>query len=114
MPIIDDQELYDKVKKYASSIYPKSSAFRSGFIVKTYKQLGGTYTDDNKPKKLKQWYQEKWKSVGGEYPTFRPTIRINKTTPLLPSEIDPKNLKNQITEKQKIKGEKNLSPFKKK
>jgi len=113
MPIVLDEELYEKVKQYANSIYSKPSAYKSGFIVKTYKMLGGEYKDDNKPKKLKQWFKESWKDVGDKaYPVYRPTIRVNKSTPLLPNEIDPKNLKKQITEKQKIKGAKNLSPFK--
>jgi hypothetical protein len=115
MPIVVDKELYEKVKEYASRIYPKSSAFRSGFIVKTYKMLGGEYKDDNKPKKLKAWFSEEWKDIGHkEYPVYRPTIRVNKSTPLTVPEIDPKNLKSQIKEKQKIRGEKNLSPFKRK
>jgi hypothetical protein len=48
------------------------------------------------------------------YPVYRPTVRVNKQTPLLVSEIDPKNLKQQIKLKQKIKGEKNLPKFLKK
>jgi hypothetical protein len=113
MPIIDDQRLYDRVKKRADTIYAKPSAYKSGWIVKTYKELGGTYSEDNQPKKLKQWYDAVWKSVAekDQYPVLRPTVRVNKTTPLLPSEIDPKNLKHQIDLKQKIKGKKNLPPF---
>ena len=113
MPIIDNQKLYDKVKSLADSIYKKSSAYKSGYIVKKYKELGGTYTDDKKPKKLKQWYNEKWTDIGGlDYPVYRPTIRVNKTTPLLKKEIDETNLIKQIKLKQKIKGNKNLPSFK--
>lgn len=112
MPVIDDIKLYDAVKKYADTIYKKPSAYKSGFIVKTYKKLGGTYTDDNKPKKLKQWYSELWSDVAdGEYPVYRPSVRVNKSTPLTVQEIDPSNLKKQIALKQKIKGKKNLPPF---
>lgn len=107
MPVIDDIKLYEAVKKYAETIYKKPSAYRSGFIVKTYKQLGGSYTDDNKPKKLKEWYNSNWKDIGdGEYPVYRPTVRVNKSTPLTVQEIDPSNLKKQIILKQKIKGTK--------
>ena len=113
MPIVDDPDLYEAVKKYAETIYKKHSAYRSGFIVKLYKEMGGTYTDDGKPKKLKQWYKEKWDDVGGkEYPVYRPTVRVNKSTPLTAAEIDPKDLKKQIKTKQEIKGNKNLQPFK--
>jgi hypothetical protein len=114
MPTPNDPELYERVKQHASTIYPKSSAYRSGYIVKTYKSMGGTYREDNKPKKLKQWFKEKWQDVGGkDYPVYRPTVRVNKTTPLTVSEIDPQNLKKQISFKQRIRGLKNLSPFKK-
>lgn len=115
MPIVDNQDLYDKVKTYANSVYSKPSAYKSGFIVKTYKELGGTYTEDNKPKNLERWYKEEWKDIGDKsYPVYRPTKRINKDTPLTIKEIDSDNLKKQIKLKQKIKGDSNLPKFKKK
>ena len=113
MPKIDNPKLYEEVKKYADTIYTKPSAYKSGFIVKKYKELGGTYSNDDSPKKLKQWFKENWADVGGqEYPVYRPSVRINKTTPLTVSEISPSNLKQQIRLKQKIRGKKNLPPFK--
>ena len=113
--MIDDPELYRLVKEYADLVYKKPSAYKSGFIVKTYKSLGGTYSEDHEPKKLKQWFDERWADVGQrDYPVFRPTVRVNKFTPLTVQEIDPKNLKEQIKLKQKIKGKKNLPPFRKK
>nr|WPF46645.1 MAG: hypothetical protein [Lake Baikal virophage 8] len=111
--IIDNPELYNKAKAIADETYKKPSAYKSSFIVKKYKELGGTYTG-LKPKKsgLTKWHKEEWKDIAGQdYPVYRPTKRINKTTPLTPEEIDPKNLKEQIKLKQKIKGEKNLPPF---
>ena len=112
--MINNQELYDKVKIYADSVYKKNSAYKSGFIVKTYKQLGGRYQDDNQTKHLKRWFKEKWEDIGHQsYPVYRPTIRISKLTPLIVDEIDKSNLKKQIKQKQIIRGEKNLTPFKK-
>jgi len=112
MPIVVDTELYDLVKKHADEVYKKPSAYKSGFIVKTYKSLGGRYLDDHKPRNLQRWYQEKWQDVGHEaYPVYRPTVRVNKNTPLLVSEISPSVLKKQIKRKQIIKGTKNLEPF---
>lgn len=112
MPIPSDPLLYNSVKETADKIYKKPSAYKSGFIVKRYKELGGKYTDDNKPKNLKRWFSENWTDIGGmDYPVFRPTKRINKNTPLLPSEIDPTNLKSQIILKQSIKGKQNLPKF---
>ncbi len=115
MPTPVNQELYNRVKKYADTIYKKPSAYKSGFIVKKYKELGGEYIDDNKPKNLQRWFKEEWKDVGGlEYPVYRPTKRVSKKTPLTPAEINPTNLKNQISLKQEIKGDKNLPKFKEK
>jgi hypothetical protein len=114
MPIVVNQELYNKVKKEADELYSKPSAYKSGWIVKTYKQRGGKYKDDNKPKNLKRWFKENWTDIGNEdYPVYRPTKRITKDTPLTASEIDQKQAKEQIKLKQKIKGKKNLPKFKK-
>ena len=43
MPIVVDTELYDLVKKHADEIYKKSSAYKSGYIVKTYKRYYGVF-----------------------------------------------------------------------
>ena len=113
MPIVLDKELYNKAKKIADETYEKPSAYKSGYIVKLYKKLGGRYQDDDKSKNLERWFDEKWQDVGGKsYPVYRPTIRINQNTPLTVSEIDKHNLTKQIKLKQKIKGNKNLPPFK--
>jgi hypothetical protein len=110
--MINNQALYDKVKLYADQIYKKPSAYKSGFIVKTYKEQGGTYSDNKKEKPLKDWFKAEWKDIGGkDYPVYRPTIRVNKKTPLTVKEIDPDQLKKQIALKQKIQGSKNLPPF---
>jgi len=111
----DDEELYDQVKNYIDTIYKKPSAYRSGAIVKMYKELGGTYSGKKPTKKgLDRWFKEEWKDVGGkDYPVYRPTKKITKDTPLTPKEIDPKNMKKQIKKKQEIKGTANLPAFKK-
>ena len=113
MPIIDNPELYQKAKAIADEKYTKPSAYKSGFIVKKYKELGGTYTDDKQPKKLANWFREQWADIGGlDYPVYRPTKRVNKDTPLTAEEIDPANLLKQILLKQQLKGEYNLPAFK--
>ena len=112
MPIIDDPKLYKSVKKDADKLYDKSSAYKSGWIVRTYKERGGTYTDDGKEKPLKRWFKEDWRDIGGEdYPVYRPTKRISSKTPLTATEIDPEQAKEQIALKQKIKGDANLPAF---
>ena len=119
MPIVIDKELYDLVKQNADEIYKKPSAYKSGYIVKTYKQYGGEYEPDNKEHNLKRWYSEKWININpllGKtgYKTYRPTVRINEKTPLTVEEIPLKRLKEQYRLKQKIKGYRNLPPFKEK
>jgi len=110
---IDNPDLYEKAKQIADKTYSKPSAYKSGFIVKKYKELGGTYSGKKKNKGIGRWFKEKWEDVGKkEYPVYRPTKRVSKDTPLTPDEIDPANLKKQIALKQKIKGKSNLPAFK--
>jgi len=112
MPIVLDKDLYNLVKLKANTIYEKPSAYKSGYIVKEYKRLGGRYQNDNQEKGLKRWFKEKWTDIGHkDYPVYRPTKRINKNTPLTVFEIDKKNLQKQIKLKQIIRGNKNLPKF---
>ena len=104
MPTPNDPVLYAQAKRIANETYKKPSAYKSGFIVKKYKELGGTYRNDSNPKNLETWFRETWMDVGGkDYPVYRPTKRINKKTPLLVEEISPSNLKAQIALKQRIR-----------
>jgi len=112
MPIIDNPVLYEKAKKIIYKQYLKPSAYRSGALVKLYKEMGGTYSGKKTNTGLTNWFKAEWADIGnGDYPVYRPTKRINKSTPLTASEIDPVQLKKQIKLKQKIKGTKNLPPF---
>ena len=43
-----DKKLYEQAKEIADKTYKKSSAYKSGFIVKKYKELGGTYGGEQK------------------------------------------------------------------
>jgi hypothetical protein len=107
-----DKSLYEKVKRMADEKYEKPSAYKSGWVVKKYTELGGEYSGTKTKEGLSRWYEEDWKDVGGkEYPVYRPTKRVNENTPLTLFELDPKQLKKQIALKQKIKGEHNLPPF---
>lgn len=115
MPIPTNQKLYESVKQEADKVYSKPSAYKSGWIVKTYKSLGGEYIDDSKPKNLKKWFQSEWKDVNPfhtnkSYPVYRPTKYV-KGQPLPVQYIDTQNLIEQSLLKQKYKGKKNLPPF---
>ena len=109
-------ELYQKAKQIADEKYSKPSAYKSGFIVKTYKDLGGTYSGKkSKTTGIARWFKEEWKDIGNkEYPVYRPTKKISKNTPLTQNEIKPSNIKKQIALKQIIRGNANLPPFQKK
>jgi hypothetical protein len=110
--IIDNPELYEKAKRIVYQEYPKHSAYRSGQLVKRYKEMGGTYSGKKENTGLTAWFKENWKDIGGlDYPVYRPTKRVNKNTPLTPDEIDPENLLQQILLKQQYKGDKNLPAF---
>jgi hypothetical protein len=108
-----NKKLYEKVKKMADEKYKKNSAYKSGYIVKTYKEMGGKYKGEKKEKEgLDRWFAENWTDIGdGDYPVYRPTKKVTKDTPLTPDEIKPSNLKKQIKLKQEIKGKKNLPKF---
>ena len=108
-----NKKLYERAKAEVYPRYKKPSAYRSGAVVKRYKDLGGKFKDSEEGRPLARWFKEEWKDVGNqEYPVYRPTKRISKDTPLTPEEIDPENLQLQIEEKQKIRGDSNLKPFK--
>lgn len=49
-----NQDLYDYCKYIIFQKYKKNSAYRSGAIIKLYKELGGTFEDDNEEKPLKR------------------------------------------------------------
>jgi hypothetical protein len=106
-----NKKLYEQAKAEVYPRYKKPSAYRSGAVVKRYKELGGKFKDNN-GRPLARWFKEEWKDVGNQdYPVYRPTKRVSKDTPLTASEIDPENLRLQVREKQEIRGEKNLKPF---
>lgn len=57
-------KLYEQAKDIIFKRYKKNSAYRSGAIIKLYKEeLGGTFEDDNKEKPLKRWFKEEWTSL---------------------------------------------------
>ncbi len=101
-----DKELYARVLK----MYPgKSTAYRSGHIVRTYKALGGRYAG-KKPRLtgLHRWFLENWKSDTGRYrytsrsSVYRPTRRVTKKTPLTFSELSKRNIRRAKNMKRKF------------
>lgn len=93
-----DLKLWEKVKKQADAVYAKPSAYKSGFIVKKYKELGGKFRSDSASKKinktsdkpnkgLTRWFKEKWVNQHGtvgyqhKNDVYRPSVRVSSKTP---------------------------------
>ena len=49
-----------KAKKIADDKYERHSAYKSMFLVKTYKDLGGNYESNKKSNNLSRWRTEEW------------------------------------------------------
>jgi hypothetical protein len=104
MALPKNTKLYEKVKKFIYKKYPLHSAYRSGLLVKKYKELGGTYIGKRKGP-LARWFKEDWKSDTGHYgytsksSVYRPTKRISKKTPITFSELSRKEILRAKKEK---------------
>lgn len=102
-----NKTLYEKVKKEVYKKYPKHSAYRSGLIVKKYKEQGGTYSGDKSKGTLGRWFKEDWKNQRGETgykrkgDIYRPTKRITKDTPKTHKELGKRRIKKAMKEKSK-------------
>lgn len=103
-----DEKLYNKIKKNVYNKIKKHSAYRSGILVKQYKNafknIYGTKKQPYKGKKtykkgLSRWFKEEWKNQRGEIgykyknDVYRPTKKITKKTPKTYKELSKKQLK---------------------
>lgn len=100
---IIDKDKYKKAKTKADKVYAKPSAYKSMYIQKIYKELGGRYKKlKNKTASTTRWNKEKWIQVipylksaeeiacGSNNKTnkvCRPLKRINKHTPITIGEL---------------------------
>ena len=85
----------------ANKIYgTKSNIFRSSYIVKKYKDLGGVFKTNKKNNELERWYREIWVNVIellenkkiiacgiGNNEGCRPIIRVDENTPITLPEL---------------------------
>jgi hypothetical protein len=113
-----DTALYERVKREADRVYSTPSAYKSGYIVRLYKELGGRYRGERTRGALARWFAEEWTDVNPDktattYPVYRPTKRITKDTPLTAREVSADDLRKKAALKQKI-GSQRLPPFQKK
>ena len=100
------KKLYEKVKDEIYKKYPKHSAYRSGLLVKSYKEAGGVYKGKKKEDEgLSRWFDEKWSNQRGgtgykhSNDVYRPTVRVNKNTPTTFKELTKEQIKNAMKEK---------------
>ena len=112
MPTPTDKELYEKIKKEIYLKNPKHSAYRSGMIVKRYKEEylkkhknNNAYTGSKANSNLKRWFDEKWLNQRGEVgykkkgDVYRPTKKISNKTPTSFSELSQSQIKKAMAEK---------------
>ena len=95
-----DKELYETIKRKVWAMYDKASAYRSGMLVKLYREAGGKYSGDkDNDEGISRWFREAWMSDKGttNYPhknsVYRPTVRITKDTPTTFAKLTPEELK---------------------
>lgn len=78
-----NRALYIEAKKSADEVYKRHSAYKSMYISRKYKELGGTYRDkDEKGKKIKtkpikrteDWLKEEWVQI-------KPYVKDKKKIP---------------------------------
>ena len=103
-----NKTLYEKITARVKKRIPKHSAYRSGQIVKEYKEAGGKYSGKKNDKKgLGRWFKEKWTNQRGgsgykkKGDIYRPTKRITKDTPTTHKELTPAQKKKAMEEKKK-------------
>ena len=109
-----DQKLYDRVKARVYKEIPTHSAYRSGQLVKKYKEAykrkhgntnaySGTKTKDG----LTRWFDEKWSNQRGgsgykkKGDVYRPTKKVSKKTPTTFKELSKTEISKAMKEKKK-------------
>ena len=115
-----NKKKWELAKKEANKVYKKPSAYKSGFIVKKYKEMGGTFKATTKAgidsRPLKRWFEEKWTNQHGtvgythKNDVYRPTKRVTSKTPRTWSELPKKVVDKAKRSKSKGKRAKFSSP----
>ncbi len=112
-----DKTLYESVKRRIYKKIPKHSAYRSGLLVKEYKEAykkkhkkSNSYSGKKTKEGLTRWYKERWVSKRGEKTykkkgdVFRPTVKVSKKTPKTYKELGgmkSERIKRAMKEKKK-------------
>lgn len=103
-----NEKLWARVKREADNIYKKHSAYKSGWMVKRYKELGGKFRRaPNKPdaRPLARWFAEDWRNQHGttgyehKNDVYRPTRRVTRKTPKTHRELSARRIRRVAREK---------------
>jgi hypothetical protein len=130
-----DKKLYDKIKKKANHKFDsKTGIYRSSWIVREYKRLGGKYSGKRRSSSgLTRWFKEKWvdlnrpiknkngkvigyKSCGRssvkrskeKYPLCRPSKRVSSKTPKTYKQLNKTSINKAKKQKSIVRGSKNI------
>jgi len=101
-------KLWEIAHVEAEKVYSKPSAYKSAFIVKKYKELGGQFKGNKTKEGLVRWFKERWRNQhdheGYEHKNdiYRPTIKVNNHTPKTIEELSKKQI--QKAKRTKSKG----------
>ena len=103
MSVVSDKKKWDAAKKKADAVYKRPSAYKSGFIVKKYKEMGGKFSSKQPTDRgLKRWFAEKWVNQRGEVgykyksDVYRPSKRVTSSTPVTWKELSSTRSKIEI------------------
>lgn len=110
-----DKNLYENIKNKVYKENPKHSAYRSGMLVKKYKEAymkkhnsNDAYEGKKKGNEgLSRWFKEEWKNQRGEVgykkkgDVYRPTKKITKETPVRFVDLSKEQIKKSMLEKKK-------------
>lgn len=112
MPEPVDKKLWHRAKKMADKVYDKPSAYKSGYIVKKYKESGGKFLNARSrgaSAGLTRWFKEKWVNQHGTVgykhkdDVYRPSKRVTRETPRTWAELTKKQIERAKRTKSKGK-----------
>lgn len=113
MTIPTDTILYEKIKNEIYNKYPKHSAYRSGLLVKRYKEMflkmypnmDPYITPEKNNTGLNRWFNEEWTNQRGETgykyknDIYRPNKKITEDTPTTFNELSKEEIDKARKEK---------------
>jgi len=103
MAVPKNKKLYAKVKKLANEKFATpTSIYKSSWIVKKYKSLGGEYDTKTKPGKgpltgLARWFKEEWVDLKRPIPAKKSTVKKTKSEKTKSEKTKTKKTKSKKT-----------------